>query len=761
MRDQQKTTAQISGLRQPLLISAQSSQWAEISISPNFSLKFMAIRFALPNLLLCWLMGAGSLPASADPISKSMRREDSRLERRVTLTAASIQVGELLERLTQSTGVSLLAGYERDGTADEKVSVFIRNVPLGNLMDGLYSLLSYRIGEWHWQRTGAKGNYRYRFLQTRQAQILAIRLGEKLQSGFEDHAAKMLSAIEKSPVELEAYLRQDPVAATLLNSDRLRAGLSVFASTLSPDVRLAVLRGQAEPLMQVSQLPPDAQRFVQQVSRTANARERLPDGSFRPLPDPTWVRFKLSKFARTVAPVMLIEIEGRGAYGYLGGPPLARAYLDSLEDLWMLPGDAREDSRTQARVSAPRDAKGGDGNDAPLVRRFAQLSAARPVSILARVASASSRDPGSPYDQVMQEYLRKLRDEPFSIHHKWRSGMLLLSDASWFKERIGNRVAPYQIVKTLRQSQIAGDGYLSLADLGMAASELSEAQLRSIADEFPEMEQVAYWRPVFRLYHQSKTNARQLESPRGLVLQGNPDAIRLLILSGYEPFLQAKQVAAIGLRQIRREKADPDTRIYSVQLLGPDGKKVGGASFSQRRKLMGNLCLNGGFEEVEELQGQVQPKDWIQIGGADRQSFLSSSARAGRYAGRLVVDDQVAVGMNWLCKEVTAGTVQIWYQAIRSGAEGENLCFYVVPMREVDGKLNEVVGPNQRSARVRFQVPTEHVGDGRWHRASIAFDFGALGARHTVFAPRVNELVAASGAGEILFDDVEIIATRK
>jgi hypothetical protein len=120
------------------------------------------------------------------------------------------------------------------------------------------------------------------------------------------------------------------------------------------------------------------------------------------------------------------------------------------------------------------------------------------------------------------------------------------------------------------------------------------------------------------------------------------------------------------------------------------------------------------------------------------------------------------IGMNQDLPDVVAGTARCWYRAVRSAAKGENLAFFVVPMRGERGMAGrgEVDPMGGGSGRIRYRVAPEEVGDGKWHQAEIEFDFHGLGAGHSVFAPRVNDLCPHRGPGELLFDDVEILPDR-
>src|SRR5207253_1442128 len=107
---------------------------------------------------------------------------------------------------------------------------------------------------------------------------------------------------------------------------------------------------------------------------------------------------------------------------------------------------------------------------------------------------------------------------------------------------------------------------------------------------------------------------------------------------------------------------------------------------------------------------------------------------------------------------LVGGTVRFWYQAVRSAVKGENLAFFMIPMRGERGMAGqgEIDPMSGGSGRTRYEIAPEQVGDGKWHRAEFPFNFRDLAAGHSVFAPRINDLCPHPGPGELLFDDVEI-----
>jgi hypothetical protein len=565
----------------------------------------MHIRF--PLILIVFYVSAAVLgqPCGAAPLSRTARTEDPRLERRVSLDAESIHIGQLVERLSEKSQVEVAAGDPGDGAADERVSVYLRNVPLGDVMDGLYALMSYRSAEWHWRRTrtGGKGVLRYRLVQGRDAQLLGARLDQGVQDRFEAHAAAMLALLKMDPEDREAHLKRDPTAALLFADASIRRGVALFGDALTPEQQLGVLRNRGQVSLPTGDLSPASKSFVTDLFRPiSTVIDILPDGTRRPrsLEPPTGVTIRLDGRGSTLAPMLVIELripfsagEMRRASGYLGGRPLSEQIMGELAAEWMLPGDDRNHRLESLPMPAEQQPlKGQVGVE----QRLKQLSEGVPVAVIARL-SRPLRDPGSPSGVTLAEYLdKKLADEPWYLQHKWRGNILLISDPYWFKGRGADRPVPYETVKWLRETQAANDGFLLLPHLAAVAGRLSQNQLLNLKGEFPVLANVAHWRPLFALYNSSPVAAARLTSRRGVPLaevlpaplaaqgqgQSTPSVLSALAGGQFEPYLhpaRGNAAAAIRMREQADNKVSPPVRRITVELLSRDGDVLTGGGF--------------------------------------------------------------------------------------------------------------------------------------------------------------------------------------
>jgi hypothetical protein len=119
-----------------------------------------------------------------------------------------------------------------------------------------------------------------------------------------------------------------------------------------------------------------------------------------------------------------------------------------------------------------------------------------------------------------------------------------------------------------------------------------------------------------------------------------------------------------------------------------------------------------------------------------------------------------------------SGEAVFEYQAAESASPGLNLLFCVIPMQsdrpdgerliEVDAQHCDEPENAYSPHRARFFVPREHVGDGIWHQARIAFDFRNLAtASYAILAPRVNDGCPRPASGKLLVRNAQLLTTAQ
>src|SRR5262249_6762539 len=260
-------------------------------------------------------------------------------------------VGDLLEKLTARTGVSLSAG-DGDGAGDVEVTVFVTDTRLRDLMSALWSLVSYHGAEWHWSRSGKPGAYRYQLMRPLPAATFAARVLQHSQARFEAEVATLLAAVNAPPDRAAAIAARDPAAAKVVGAQRTPAGLKTCSETFSPETQMRILRGQGLIKVPVSDLSPQGRAWVRSVWPQSN--QSIPPDQWTHVPQ--YITAVAHPLPDNVAPVLVIGIDGIGGYGYAGAWPLQHELDADLDRLWILPRgapDAPGAGQTPTEVSPP------------------------------------------------------------------------------------------------------------------------------------------------------------------------------------------------------------------------------------------------------------------------------------------------------------------------------------------------------------------------------------------------------------------------
>lgn len=149
------------------------------------------------------------------------------------------------------------------------------------------------------------------------------------------------------------------------------------------------------------------------------------------------------------------------------------------------------------------------------------------------------------------------------------------------------------------------------------------------------------------------------------------------------------------------------------------------------------------------------------------ESVLTTGESNGDILYKMKADSSEFVGVT---KAINAlkGLVEIEYKALSSPIrESENLMFILIPMKlssfSQKGYI-EIGSDVQNSShnpfspyRKRFIIPRNHIGDSKWHKISLEFDFKYIPeAFYSVFAPRINEGALLKGPGSMIFKNVKI-----
>lgn len=129
------------------------------------------------GLVLAW---SGTVPSQAESLSPRQLQEDTRLAALVSVSSGRVYLGELIDMLSRQSGVKVDA-EDKDGTSSEPIAIRVERMRLFDVLNGLWSILSYRGAKLDWKRDGAPGSYRYTLYRPLAARNLPDRLQQAMQ----------------------------------------------------------------------------------------------------------------------------------------------------------------------------------------------------------------------------------------------------------------------------------------------------------------------------------------------------------------------------------------------------------------------------------------------------------------------------------------------------------------------------------------------------------------------------------------------------
>lgn len=184
--------------------------------------------------------------------------------------------------------------------------------------------------------------------------------------------------------------------------------------------------------------------------------------------------------------------------GYLTALELGMAH--TIFERWILPGDMRradaDDKTMNALPTTPSESIWSDA--APVDRLLTQFADAQNVSYIGIVPQEAHLGTEIAGGKSAGGYLSVLQTE-LGLMHKWRGGLLLFNTPLWFYG--DDAQYPYSIVKQLRKSKEDTSGRPpAFQDIADAVTTLSDAQMKRLAKEFPQVESNKVKRPLFALY---------------------------------------------------------------------------------------------------------------------------------------------------------------------------------------------------------------------------------------------------------------------
>jgi hypothetical protein len=506
-------------------------------------------------------------------IDAKSRTSDARLDRPVTFDADRMYLGELLEKVSAQTGVSVSMPAEDLGSGIP-ITCHLKNISLADFMNSVWSLVGFSKANWQITFESKQNTLSYQLLPTAASRALA----ERLQRESDEHTAHLFAVLLKmhtmTPKERQANAHQLAQALLMDNdadvkfyvedsptSARYWLMIGLFATELTPDQQAQLLKGEAI-ILPWNHLNGDTQAMLQ----VSAGHSYTVTNGVRTENEPNAVRFAYRRAGignkKHIARELSIGV-GR-ASGFAG-----RSYMGVMElrlealiyEGWILPGDLRHAEPEKQVVSAlpvlPENTLWP--HVAPLDLLLTQLADVQNVSYMGVLPDDANNRPEVSVGKSAGQCLDDLKNQA-SLLHKWRDGVLLFNYPVWFFG--DDEQYPYALVKQLRESKQRNAGNpLTIPDIADAVITLNDVQMKRLAKEFPQIDNNKTKRAVFVFYKKYP----EMLSEVGVAMDLN--AVAMLKELKLMPALEEKD----ALERVRIiEKAHPQIndgrRLYRVQI---------------------------------------------------------------------------------------------------------------------------------------------------------------------------------------------------
>jgi hypothetical protein len=447
-----------------------------------------------------WLAFSLAVSTSAAASTSPDLDSDARLSAPVTLSRSRMLVGELLEQLSQETGVTLEAAERSGPIGGYELALSVSSRPAREVMTAIRELYSAPPDRWYWERRGTGRSTRYILHNTVSPAALQRARREAIDGYLLSKLQKRVAFLALSEADRAKAAANDPELA-LLNRP-LSAGLTSFTARLSPEQTQRVIQGERFTIP-LEAFTPEQRAFVAELFQKSNLPPPA-DGGF-PVS-----RARVERFEDTI----MVNLGPLGAIGIVGGTPLLKELHARASSSW----SASEPSTRQKSEVIP--APGVPHTPEELALRFD-----RPDRILARLSRLSRRDfiydrrPGT--DQIgsmsrlagtLEEVLANLRQ--LGLTGRISGEMLLFRPSDW-QAFDGTQACPWSVVRELRGIAADRRGYFDLEGL-LKLSTLTKEQLEYGSREFPDARLVIQIQPVLRLVSElSQKERKSAEGPEG------------------------------------------------------------------------------------------------------------------------------------------------------------------------------------------------------------------------------------------------------
>lgn len=228
---------------------------------------------------LCLLALLTAAVASAAPAQRVRTGEsradldrDPRLARPISVSRYRMYVGELLERITRETGVSLQTDERNQPLSGYELALVVHERPAWEVLDAIARMYAYPPERWYWSKSTRNGAALYTLHNTLTAADL-LRLREQQGVSFVLGDFRRKKSFYALSVPQRAQVAQTDPLLKPLDNPQAEGAFSFLGALQEGQVRAII---QGTPLtIPADRLTPQQRRYLVDNFDQQNARERM------------------------------------------------------------------------------------------------------------------------------------------------------------------------------------------------------------------------------------------------------------------------------------------------------------------------------------------------------------------------------------------------------------------------------------------------------------------------------------------------------
>jgi len=528
-------------------------------------------------------------------IDEAAIHDDPRLRQLVSLSTRSMPLLAVLDAISEQTGVEISMD-DLDVASGYALFASYSKVPAGTVLNALYGLFSINRAEWAWTRQGRAGGYRYRFHETPWAKNRSDTYNRILDGLLKNYVsvlrklAPMTMAdrkLHRNELSKALLLDDDSKLNYFFASESLWNNAKFFFGILSLGQQDSVLAGESVSIS-LHDLPQQVYDLYHVYYTTHAPSVTLPGSAPVQIPEPQSLRVYRSLpggESGLVAPEIVIE-SSSGGMSWMGSGWLQFGVREALKRAWVLSGDSMADpaskrllAEVKDTIEIRRDKQKADANSGRLATqtglsdesrrvlaesiasglglgsRLEQLSAGSTTPVLAVLRPGEQDIFASPVGKPVQEFLDRLEDKNLKRwYYKWRSGVLLVSNPSWFMN--STPAIPFRLLKAIRPD---AEGQVPLSGWTKLMRNISDSQAGWFASTYG-ITGMSRFRPCLLIMASEPDVTR----PDGVSVDSN--AMRLLQAASLMPRRTMSADSGVRVRIATLSKGPPTHAVTALQI---------------------------------------------------------------------------------------------------------------------------------------------------------------------------------------------------